>query len=164
MGKGGTGHQNGGGRATWSASERTVRLPFLVKEVLSTSSAPPQHTRDVEERTRRKMADIVKEVRVLEDGESVWREDEDEGAFSPIRSRPELYGEFEVANLTLRFSVGDVVQCTVDKGRAEGVVVQRFYREEEWARGCYAAVRAAFEAASLQAPASCVPANMFLLC
>ena len=44
---------------------------------------------------------------------------------------------------TFRFAVGDSVQCCIDSAdgqrRAEGVVVRRCYREDEWPRGYYAA-------------------------
>jgi hypothetical protein len=96
------------------------------------------------------MADdeVIKEARVLEEGESEFDESEeeseqssDEGTTSP-RCPPELYFETDVPGLNLRFSVGDEVLCNMGHGRtAAGEVVKRFYREREWTRGYYAAVR-----------------------
>ena len=85
--------------------------------------------------------------RVVEEGESSWEDDEtpaadSDGEGSPRTKAPDLYSEFEVQTITLRFAVGDEVRCTMPgNGAAEGVVVQRFYREDEWPRGLYAAVR-----------------------
>lgn len=84
---------------------------------------------------------MEEDIRVLEDGEPVWEDaqsDSDDGEFSS----PDLYDEYQAANLILRFSVGDEVICSVPgKRSAEGVIIQRFYRESEWPRGYYAAVR-----------------------
>ena len=70
-------------------------------------------------------------------------------------TRLDLYTESEVAELALRFAVGDVVVCNLGsgKGKAEGVVVRTFYREREWTRGYYAAVRAPHKAPRLHTPA-----------
>ena len=96
------------------------------------------------------VADVVQGVRVLEDGDSVcdWQ-DEEEPIVEEVPAdaesactASELYSEHHVAKLALRFNVGDAVRCSIGKGRAEGVVVKRFYREEDWPRGRYAAVRA----------------------
>ena len=65
------------------------------------------------------------------------REDgaEDDGVDTP------LYSEDEVATVSLRFSHGDEVFCNVGCGKAApGIVVRRFYREEGFPRGHYAAV------------------------
>ena len=105
------------------------------------------------------LTDMIEAVRVLEereDSESTcsWDDDEmsvDGNEASGSDRAPELYSESEVARIKLRFAVGDTVSCTIDKGRADGIVVQRFYREDEWPRGHYAAVRTASEAASPQA-------------
>lgn len=59
--------------------------------------------------------------------------------------RPDLLSEWEVATLDFRFSVGDIVRCSVHgckDGYQAGTVVQRCYREDEWPTGYYAAVRA----------------------
>ena len=94
------------------------------------------------------MTDVVKEATNSEEGTSLCdSEMQDKGASSANRA-PELYHELEVAKLMLRFSVGDVVQCNTGRGRAEGVVLQRFYREEVWPPGYYAAVRSGLEVAS----------------
>ena len=53
----------------------------------------------------------------------------------------ELISEAQVAHVTLRFSVGDAVNCRMNDGWAEGEVIKRFYREDDWPRGYYAAVR-----------------------
>eukprot|EP00966_Prymnesium_polylepis_P090180 2088611-Prymnesium_polylepis.2 len=69
--------------------------------------------------------------------------EEDSVDNSERRKFPPLYTDAEISTLDFRFSVGDVVSCTVDEGVLEGVVVQRCYREGEWPAGYYAAVRAA---------------------
>ena len=78
---------------------------------------------------------------------------------------PDLYCETQLATLTLRFNVGDIVQCSVDNGSAaEGVIVQRFYREEEWPRGYYAAVRAAIASAKSHSPLDLLSHAAAFLC
>ena len=71
---------------------------------------------------------------------SSWSDAEEPAAETPF---PKLYTEVEVAKIMLRFAVGDSVLCNIDssKGKAEGVVIKRFYREDEWPQGYYAAVR-----------------------
>ena len=94
------------------------------------------------------MEEVVEAARLLEEGGPVWDGD---GANSDDAecSVPELYDEDQAANLILRFSVGDEVACTIPgNGLAEGVVLKRFYRESEWPRGYYAAVRSGLEVAS----------------
>ena len=87
------------------------------------------------------------EARVSDDGEAVvsdWEDETspDEGTASSPKALPKLYSEAEVASTALRFSVGDEVLCNIGDGEsAHGVVVRRFYREDEWPRGYYAAVR-----------------------
>ena len=83
----------------------------------------------------------------LEDEEVASTDEADQSSSS---NRPvELYSEDDVVRHVLRFSVGDVVECTVGDGeKAQGEVVQRFYREDEWPKGHYAAVRATLEAAA----------------
>ena len=60
----------------------------------------------------------------------------------PKRRAPDLYHEDEVPKLSLKFHVGDTISCSTNGGWTEGTVIQRFYREEEWPAGRYAAVRA----------------------
>ena len=92
---------------------------------------------------------LVEEVLVLEEDEPADAfSSADEAPASPsdspsesprTRRGPELYYEDQIATMELRFAVGERVECSVDKGNAEGVVVKRFYREEEWPKGYYAA-------------------------
>ena len=66
--------------------------------------------------------------------------------------RPDLLSEWEVATLDFRFSVGDIVRCSVHgckDGYQAGTVVQRCYREDEWPTGYYAAVRASSQSLSV---------------
>ena len=91
------------------------------------------------------MADILKE-----DGNACSSEDDE---WADVRNASELYSEAQIAVRSLRFSVGDVVECCMTVGTAEGVVVARCYREDQWPRGRYAAVRSRFKApASASAP------------
>ena len=94
---------------------------------------------------------ICHETTESEDGESVCSWDAEEEQVDGDRP-PKLYNEYQAARLNLRFSVGQTVYCAVDGGRAEGLVVKRFYREEEWPKGYYAAVRALAVKQALQLP------------
>ena len=93
--------------------------------------------------------DVVTEASVLEDKDSEASDgeasDDGDDVTSPKRKAPELYSEAEVATMNLRFFVGEEVRCSMGNGRvAAGEIVQHFYREEEWPRGFYAAVRTLF--------------------
>jgi len=58
------------------------------------------------------------------------------------QKRSPLYLDSELATIDLRFAVGDKVRCCIAKDDfEEGTVVCRWYREEEWPSGLYAAVR-----------------------
>ena len=76
--------------------------------------------------------------------ETVQVSDEDEtgsddGSYEEDKGPPRLYTEADLHTLTLRFAVGDEVQCNLGGRSAAGTVVQRCYREAEWPRGYYAA-------------------------
>ena len=91
---------------------------------------------------------LVEEVLVLEEDEPTDAfSSADEAPASPsdspsesprTRRGAELYYEDQIATMELRFAVGERVECSVDKGNAEGVVVKR-HHEEEWPKGYYAA-------------------------
>ena len=58
------------------------------------------------------------------------------------QKRSPLLLDSELATIDLRFAVGDKVRCCIAKDEFEdGTVVRRWYREEEWPSGHYAAVR-----------------------
>ena len=87
------------------------------------------------------MADIITETRVLEEGELVLGcESDEEPEVEEVEEVPpretrqssEFYHNIHMASTTLRFAVGDKVTCTVEKGRrVDGVVIRRFYREDD---------------------------------
>ena len=66
--------------------------------------------------------------------------------FSPKKMSEEeempVYSARHMATVDLRFSVRDEVQCYArDGSTVYATVVQRFYREDNWKPGCFAAVR-----------------------
>ena len=88
------------------------------------------------------MLDAVQGVQAAEqeDAERDGNEPVVSGRARRRKRAPELYHEAEIACVNLRFSVGDVVRCSVENSIEEGVVIKRFYREKEWPREYFAAV------------------------
>ena len=114
----------------------TINVRVMIEHAAETAEGAPKGP-------RRADAGMAEEA-VLED--SVCSEDDidseaTEPEFRPRKRGPNLYSEAQIARLTLRYHVGDVVKCTMDEGKAEGTILQRFYREKDWPRGYYAAVR-----------------------
>lgn len=103
------------------------------------------------------MLDAVQEVRTAEEEEEVDDGGEPlvSGGARRRKRAPELYHEADIARINLRFSVGDEVRCSVENSIEEGVVIKRFYREQEWPREYYAAVNTTRSNTFERSPWSC---------